>query len=295
MSDTRMKVGDNVEQAAQDIINYFFSYHKTLQEKAEHLAEISTLLGDLKQTYSQAYVNVFFIAWFERNFIHYFTRHRFRDIKTAIELMTEIKGDDRMMIFENIISILKQGKCESTSVNTALLRALLAKTKKYEDIDEDKRLSALGRYRYGSMMGIRVALRDVLLRKAESIIKDYYEKKQAVKVETKEVIKPSTLKINQAFKDELAAVLTGTRVRVKSSEVKKIDEYPPHKLNMSKYKELEQKLATKFQPKEQLQVKKATARKQVETKYANAISALNRIFVGAQAEDKGIKQPSLKR
>jgi hypothetical protein len=294
MTITRIKIGNDVGQVAQDIINYIFSYHKKPADRENHRKALISIICRVKQQYSSAQVDVIVIAWLERHLIHPFSRHRHAELDDAQKTLQD--NANQLTICEMIVGLLEHGECESTSVNTFLMNELIAILNKYEPLQEDERLTTLGGHAYGALLGVRAMLRDELVKKGTALIQ---ERKAALATQKQAEIKTVAKQtIDKNLVAELTSVLKGegSLIHVKA-RMKRIEEYQPiKKIDLSQFRHIaeqvgaiaEQVISTN-QPSLPKEKEKAQPQ-QLNVKYSAAVTSLS-LLLHAKPKQAATPQP----
>lgn len=215
MANGRVKIANNIEQVAQDIINYIFPYLKSPAEKKRHRNQLSKIFEEVLNEYQKPLIDLPVLAYIEKHYLNPYFRQRSLDIEATGKIIQESEDNERHIILQAITLLLEQGKCESTSANTLVLDLLIKQLDKYEPIDEDERFASAGWKAYGSRLGIRETLRDSFVKKAKVILenweKERKEKNKVVIVDEiqaeEKIIKP--LRVDPGFLEQLSLFRTG--------------------------------------------------------------------------------------
>lgn len=212
MANGRIKIANNIDQVAQDIISYIFPYLKSPAEKRRHRNQLSAIFQEVLVQYQAPLIAIPFISYIETHYVNPYFRQRSLEIAATGRLIKESEDDERHIILHAITLMLEHGKCESTSANTLLLDLLIKQLNKYEPINEDERFANGSWKAYGSRLGIRETLRDAFVKKAKVIMENWESgKKEKAKLPTPDLTpkERAPLKIDSAFLEQLSLFRTG--------------------------------------------------------------------------------------
>ncbi|EKD71977.1 MAG: hypothetical protein ACD_46C00041G0001 [uncultured bacterium] len=212
LSGKLVKVSDNLTQVAQEIIGFILKKSTTYEEEINHRDELLVILSSVSQQYQKPSYQLPIISAIETYFMSS-NRTRSMELFNAAKEIGSAYPGDTLKFLEVFTTLLKSGQFYGTSANTHLLDEFVKRLIKYESIEQDPRFRDLGWNEDASKMAIRIALRDVLVRKADVTLSNYKKANEANikinKVELPKKINP--LKIDPNLRDLLSHLYGGDR------------------------------------------------------------------------------------
>ena len=290
----KLKIADNINQIAEDIIHLILKSHASLEENLKHKAELAAILKIVNAEY-----NAPLMTW--QYLFYQFYRLRTQDISETTQRFCE--GEEQLFMLDVITDFLKKGACDSTSANTILLNELIKKLDQYEALDCDERFEILASANQAALMGIRITLRDVLVRRARETIDDYTKIAEAnLKIHSIEKKPAKKLNLDEHFTKKLKGIYSKVEVTTKTEALREgasvlsrpedgfrvIEDYrPSKKINFvffAKVKEnIEARYGGKSKPVESKPILNNVGK--VQDTYHASVSVLNNFLKMNQSEE----------
>jgi len=258
-------VANNPQRAAEAILAYIQEYRKTDDARVLHQIELVEIFQAVQAAYNEAQIQpplllegwpwlnhillplISLLGNIERYLIHPLSRQRQADLAEAYALMQACEHDDQFAPLKIVLSILQDGRVESTSANTILLDLLILKTQKFNSINEDHRISGYSWKDYGSRKGMREVLRDLLIEYGNARLEQreiLLAEKERARSESKNMKDTVSQKliIPSDFKEQLSIAITGRSMKDDSES--KAEKLPCSikQLDEEKYAEVRKKL-----------------------------------------------------